>query len=186
MKNLKFLPLALVTILTFTSCDNDAEEVNEEEVITTVTTTLTGGGTTIVLKSTDLDGDGPNLPVFSATGGDLKVNTKYTGSTTFMNELANPAEDITSEVAAEGDEHQVFYQAPATIGAFTYKDTDNNAKPIGLSFELQTGAAAANGNLVVTLRHLPNKSAAGVATGDITSAGGATDAAVTFPVKVVL
>jgi hypothetical protein len=186
MKNIKFLPLALVTILTFTSCDNDAEEVNEEEVITTVTTTLTGGGTTIVLKSIDLDGDGPTLPVFSTTGGDLKVNTKYTGSTTFKNELANPAEDITSEVAAEGDEHQVFYQAPATIGAFTYKDTDKNGKPIGLSFELQTGAAAATGNLTVTLRHLPNKSAAGVATGDITNAGGATDAAVSFPVKVVL
>jgi len=186
MKYLKFLPFALVTIVMFSSCNNDdAEEVNEEEVITTVTTTLIGGGTTIVLKSTDLDGDGPNAPVISPAS-DLKANTTYVGSTTFMNEIAKPALDITSEVAAEGDEHQVFYQAPATIGAFTYKDTDKNAKPIGLSFTLQTGAAAANGNLTVTLRHLPNKSAAGVAAGDITNAGGATDALVTFPIKVVL
>lgn len=185
MKNLKFLPLALVTIFTFTSCDNDAEEVNEEEVITTVTTTLTGGGATIILKSKDSDGDGPAAPVVTVSG-DLKVNTKYTGSTTFMNELESPAEDITAEVKEEGDEHQVFYQAPAGIGAFTYKDTDKNAKPIGLSFELQTGAAAATGNLTVTLRHEPNKSAANVSTGDITNAGGATDAAVTFAVKVVL
>jgi hypothetical protein len=185
MKNLKFLPLALVTILTFTSCDNDAEEVNEEEVITTVTTTLTSGTTIITLTSKDSDGDGPIAPVVTVSG-DLKASTKYTGATSFWNEIANPAEDITSEVAAEGDEHQVFYQAPATIGAFTYKDTDKNGKPIGLSFELQTGAAAANGNLTVTLRHLPNKSAAGVATGDIANAGGATDALVTFPIKVVL
>jgi hypothetical protein len=185
MKNLKFLPLALVTILMFSSCENDAEEVNEEEVITTVTTTLTGGGTTITLRSRDLDGDGPNAPVITVSG-DLKASTTYTGATTFMNETTNPAGDITAEVKAEGDEHQLFYQAPTSIGVFTYKDTDKNGRPIGLSFDLRTGTAAATGNLVVTLRHKPNKSAAGVATGDITNAGGSTDAAVTFPVKVVL
>jgi hypothetical protein len=31
---------------------------------------------------------------------------------------------------------------------------------------------------------LPNKSASGVATGDITNAGGATDAAITYPIVV--
>jgi len=186
MKNLKFLPLALVIVLNFTSCNNDAtEEINEEELITTVTTTLTGGGTTITLKSKDLDGDGPTAPVVTVSG-DLKASTTYSGTTTFMNETANPAQDITSEVKAEGDEHQLFYQAPTSIGAFTYSDTDLNGKPIGLTFELRTGAVAANGNLTVTLRHLPVKTAAGVATGDITNAGGATDALVTFPVKVVL
>jgi hypothetical protein len=34
------------------------------------------------------------------------------------------------------------------------------------------------------LRHLPNKSAAGVAAGDITNAGGATDAQVTYPIVI--
>ena len=43
---------------------------------------------------------------------------------------------------------------------------------------------AATGDLVVTLRHLPNKSAPGVADGEITNAGGATDFAVTYPVVV--
>lgn len=185
MKNLKFLPIALVTIVMFTSCDNDTEEVNEEELITTVATTLTGGGTTITLTSRDLDGDGPNAPVITVSG-DLKASTTYTGTTTFLNETTSPAEDITEEVEEEGDEHQLFYQAPASIGAFTYTDTDINGKPIGLAFDLRTGAAAANGSLTVTLRHLPVKSASGVASGDITNAGGATDALVTFPVKVVL
>lgn len=185
MKNLKFLPLALVTILMFSSCSNDTKEVNEEELITTVTTTLMGGGTTITLKSKDLDGDGPNAPVITVSG-DLKANTTYTGATTFLNEIANPVDDITIEVKEEGDEHQLFYQAPASIGTFTYTDTDINGKPIGLLFEVRTGAAAASGNLRVTLRHLPVKSASGVASGDITNAGGATDAEVNFPVKVVL
>jgi hypothetical protein len=54
-----------------------------------------------------------------------------------------------------------------------------NGKPIGLAFTLKTGTAAATGNIVVVLRHMPAKSAAGVATGDITNAGGATDAQIT-------
>ena len=41
MKNSKILALALLTVFTFSSCNNDDPEVvNEEEVITTVTTNL--------------------------------------------------------------------------------------------------------------------------------------------------
>lgn len=83
----------------------------------------------------------------------------------------------------EGVDHQVFYQLPTALGTFTYTDLDLNGKPIGLTFSLTTGNAG-TGNLTVTLRHLPNKSAAGVASGDITNAGGATDASVTYPVTV--
>lgn len=186
MKNSKFLALAFMAIITFTACNNDEDEVvNEEELITTVTTTLTGGGSVITLKSKDLDGDGPNVPVITVSG-DLKANTTYTGATTFLNESITPVGDITIEVKQEGDEHQLFYQTPTTIGAFTYSDADANGKPIGLTFSLKTGTTASTGNLSVTLRHEPNKSAANVATGDITNAGGATDVFVTFPVKVVL
>ncbi|MBC7522834.1 MAG: type 1 periplasmic binding fold superfamily protein, partial [Flavobacterium sp.] len=38
--------------------------------------------------------------------------------------------------------------------------------------------------IVVTLRHEPLKSADGVAAGSIVNAGGATDAQVTYPVKL--
>ena len=59
MKNSKILALALLTVFTFSSCNNDDPEVvNEEEVITTVTTTLTAGSSVITLTSRDLDGDG--------------------------------------------------------------------------------------------------------------------------------
>jgi hypothetical protein len=185
MKNSKILALALLAVFTFSSCNNDDPEVvNEEEVITTVTTTLTAGNSVITLTSRDLDGDGPNAPVVTASG-DLKINTTYNGSTIFLNETVTPADDITAEVKEEGDDHQLFYQTPAAVGTFTYVDADKNGKPIGLTFTLKTGATATTGNITVVLRHLPAKSASGVASGDITNAGGATDASVTFPVKVV-
>ena len=62
MKTIKLLSILFIASILFTSCDNDdPEPVNEEEVITTMTATLTpvSGGGIIVLKTQDLDGDGP-------------------------------------------------------------------------------------------------------------------------------
>jgi hypothetical protein len=184
MKNLKIIVIVLISVFSFSSCSNDDPiAVNEEEVITTVTTTLTSGSQTVTLTSRDLDGDGPNAPVVTISG-DLMVNTTYTGTVTFLNEIANPAEDITVEIKEEGAEHQLFFQAPAGIGAFTYTDADANGKPIGLAFTLKTATVATTGNIVVILRHEPIKNAEGVASGDISNAGGATDAQITYPVQV--
>lgn len=182
IKATKILFLSLVTIATTSCSDDDNGPVNEEEVITTVTTTLTNGTNTITLISRDLDGDGPNAPVVT-TSGNLAANTVYNGEISFLNETVTPAEDITVEVEEEGEDHQIFYQTPAAIGTFGYTDLDSNGKPVGLSFTFTTGNAGA-GNVIVTLRHLPNKSASGVATGDITNAGGATDASVTYPIVI--
>ena len=183
MKNLKLIALLVIPAIFSTSCSNDDAPVNEEEVITTVRTTLTGGGQVITLTSRDLDGDGPNAPVVTVSGN-LIAGTTYTGSTEFLNELEDPAEDITIEVQEEGADHQVFYQLPSSIGTVTYTDTDANGRPIGLNFTLVAGTSGSTGTLTVTLRHLPNKTATGVAAGDITNAGGNTDAAVTFSVAV--
>ncbi|WP_333807452.1 type 1 periplasmic binding fold superfamily protein [Flavobacterium sp.] len=183
MKNLKLIALLVIPVLFSTSCSNDDAPVNEEEVITTVTTTLVGGGQIITLTSRDLDGDGPNAPVVTVSGN-LTAGITYTGSTTFLNELVNPAEDITEEVEEEGVDHQVFYQLPSSVGTVTYTDIDANGKPIGLNFTLVAGTSGTTGTLTVTLRHLPNKSATGVAAGDITNAGGNTDAAVNFSIAV--
>lgn len=188
MKKIQYLNATKIlfvslTAIAITSCsDDDNGPVNEEEVITTVTTTLTNGLSTITLTSRDLDGDGPNAPVVTASSN-LAANTVYNGEVSFLNETVTPAENITVEVEEEGEDHQVFYQAPSAIGTFGYTDFDLNGKPVGLTFTLTTGNAGA-GNVTVTLRHLPNKSAAGVATGDITNAGGATDALVTYPVVI--
>ena len=92
--------------------------------------------------------------------------------------------NFTIEVEEEGDEHQVFYQLLSSLGTVTYTDTDVNGNPIGLSFTLTTGNSGGSGNLTVTLRHKLNKTATGVTAGDITNAGGSTDAEVSFPIQV--
>lgn len=183
MKNSKILAFALLSIFTFSSCNNDDPiAVNEEELITTVTTTLTSAGSpTITMISRDLDGDGPNSPVVTVSSN-LAINTTYTGAVTFKNESVTPIEDITVEIKEEGDEHQLFFQTATAIGAFTYADADKNGKPIGLAFTLKTGTAAATGDIIVVLRHEPIKNAAGVAGGSITNAGGNTDAEVKYSV----
>lgn len=178
----KALFLATASLFLASCSDDDNGPVNEEEVITTVITTLTNGSTTITLTSRDLDGDGPNDPLVTVSGN-LTANTVYNGETTFLNELDTPADNITTEVEEEGEEHQIFYQIPSALGTIGYTDFDVNAKPVGLTFTYTTGNAG-TGNLTVTLRHLPNKSAAGVAAGEITNAGGATDAQVTYPIVI--
>jgi hypothetical protein len=183
MKKLQFIALALFTATLFSSCSDDVHDhgTNEEELITTVITTLTSGNQTITLTSKDLDGNGPNAPVVT-TSGDLTVNTNYTGSIQFLNESVSPSIDITKEIKEEGLEHQIFYQAAASIGAFTYTDADTKGKPIGLAFTLRTAASPTTGTITVVLKHEPNKSASGVAGGSMTNAGGATDASVTYNV----
>jgi hypothetical protein len=183
MKKLQFIALALFTSTLFSSCSDDGHDhgTNEEELITTVITTLTSGNQTITLTSKDLDGNGPNAPVVT-TSGDLTVNTTYTGSIQFLNESVSPSIDITKEIKEEGLEHQIFYQAAASMGAFTYTDADTKGKPIGLAFTLRTAASPTTGTITVVLKHEPNKSASGVAGGSMTNAGGSTDASVTYTV----
>ena len=185
MKNLKNISLALLGLLVISCNDDDTVAppvTNEEELITTVKVTLTNGSNSIVLQSKDLDGDGPNAPVVTVVGN-LLANTTYTGSVEFLNESVNPADNITAEILAEDEDHQIFYQLTSGLGAISYTDADSNSQPVGLAITYQTNAVG-SGNLVVTLRHLPNKSANGVASGNIANAGGSTDAEVTFPVTI--
>lgn len=187
MKNFRIHAIALVALVTFSSCNNDDDAtipVNEEEVITTITATFTptAGGTPVVLTSRDLDGDGPDAPVVTVAGH-FTAGAAYSGAVTFLNELGSPADNITLEVAEEGDEHQIFYQQTG-LGTIVYNDTDENGRPIGLAFTYTAAATPVNGNLTITLRHEPNKEATGVAGGNIANAGGSTDAEDTFPVSV--
>lgn len=179
------LLFSTVIAMTLTSCSNDDPEIiNEEEVITTLEVTLVpqGGGTTVTLVSRDLDGDGPNAPVITVSGP-LQANTTYTGTTKVLNETETPAENITLEVEEEGYEHQFFYTFSNSIATVAYTDQDKNGRPIGIAFNLTTTTAGI-GNLTVTLRHEPNKTAAGVVAGNITNAGGETDVEATFNLTV--
>lgn len=186
MKTIKLLAIACISAITFASCSDDENPTptNEEEVITTMTVTLSpASGSDVVLKTQDLDGDGPNAPVVTVSGN-LLANTTYSGTILLENETEDPAENITTEVAEEADEHQFFYSATGITPTFTYTGAnDSNGNPVGITFSLATGDAG-SGTLTFTLRHEPNKTASGVSGGDITNAGGETDIEASFNVTV--
>ena len=189
LNHMKTIKNALLLLLTFNfiiACSNseDPEPVNEEEVITTLEATLTpiGKAENVTLKSVDLDGDGPDEPVLTVSGK-LMANTSYDGILLILNETESPAEDVTIEILEEDDEHQFFFSFTNNIASVTYSDTDGDGNPIGVQFRLTTGDVG-SGNATFTLRHEPNKTATGVAEGDITNAGGSTDIEVTFAIVV--
>lgn len=178
----------LLTLVTAYSCDpDDPDPVNEEELITTVIYTLTpqGGGTPVVLSFKDTDGSGGNAPII--TGGILSNNTTYTGALQFLNESSSSPKNITTEISSEGADHQVFIsattQALADAIEFSYVDFDSNGKPIGTKIDINT-INTATGEMIITLKHKPNKSATNVSNGDITNAGGETDVEVSFPIEI--
>lgn len=186
MKTIKLLAIACISAITFASCSDDENPTptNPEEVITTMTVTLSpASGSDVVLKTQDLDGDGPNAPVVTVSGN-LLANTTYSGTILLENETKDPAKNITTEVAEEADEHQFFYIATGITPTFTYTGAnDSNGNPVGITFSLATGDAG-SGTLTFTLRHKPNKTASGVSGGDITNAGGETDIEASFDVTV--
>lgn len=178
--------LLVLTSAFFAACSSDddsiPEIINEEELITTMKVSLVpeNGGETLVLNFQDLDGDGSNEPIIDSEI--LAANTVYSGTILLLNETTDPAENITLEVAEEGEAHQFFYSNNA--GMITnYTDEDSNGNPIGINFSLETSAAT-SGSLTIILRHEPNKSAEGVIDGNIENAGGETDILVTFPISV--
>ena len=175
--------LLLLTIVLFTACEKDPEPPNEEEVITTLNYILTpsSGGDAITLSFVDLDGDGGDAPTI--TGGTLAADVVYTGRLDLLNEAESPAESITDEITEEDEDHQFFFASSKSDLTVVISDQDADGNPVGLSSTLTAGAAG-SGNLTITLRHEPNKSASGVSGGDITNAGGETDIEVTFPIDV--
>lgn len=185
MKKYKFslLTVIAITSLFFTSCSSDDDApipVNEEEVITTLTVTLTptGGGTAITLQSRDLDGDGPDAPVITVSGN-LAASTTYNGTVVLLNETETPAENITTEVEEEDEEHQFFYTSGGSLNVTTANfNMDGNGNVLGTTFDVTTGAAS-TGSYTVTLRHEPTKPNTGLA-----DAGGETDISATFQVTV--
>ena len=177
-----FALMLFSSVLSFTSCSDDDTApavVNEEEVITTVEVELKDGTNIFNLKSQDLDGDGPNPAEITPAGGvTLLPNTTYVGSIKFLNELESPAEDITLEVEAESNEHQVFYTANSITLTTTATNLDSNGNPLGTEFTLTTGGSGF-GNLTFTLIHEPNKPNTG-----LSDAGGETDVEISFPITV--
>ena len=173
--------IALFGAITLLSCEKEDPVIpNEEELITTLIYTLTpvDGGDQVVFTFRDLDGEGGNPPEIISEA--MAANTNYNGVIQLLNELETPPFNISDEVEAEGDSHQLFYNLEGLIEvAIDYDDEDINGNPIGL----KTSVFAENsseGSLTIILRHEPKKPN----NGSPTDAGGETDIEVTFEVRI--
>ena len=201
---MRTLVFVLFSALLFTSCDDvehDHDHDHDQEVITTVVLSFAdgSGGAPQTFEWADPENDGsPTVDDIVLTAGN-----SYSVSIGFLNELEEPAEDLTEEIADESDEHQVFFtgsavQGPATgtnaeaIVEHSYADEDSSGLPIGLENTLTT-LGTGSGELVLTLRHMPLENGASVktvgvaedvATGGFESIGGDNDVQITFAVEV--
>ncbi|WP_235298001.1 type 1 periplasmic binding fold superfamily protein [Portibacter marinus] len=176
--------ILLTPFLLSVSCEKEEPVIpNEEELITTVNLTLTPAGNGIPVQFTfvDIDGDGGEEPTI--TGGTLMANQTYFGELELLNEAETPAEDITQEIQEEAEEHQFFFQSEIEDLEFVYIDQDENGFPIGLNTRISTGNPD-TGQIIITLKHEPNKAGDGVSDGNLLNAGGETDIEIRFPVTI--
>ena len=174
------LILAMGLVLGSMSCkkDNDVDP-NEEELITTLKVSLLASGSTTPLVFTFRDPDGPAgaaPTVFDSIIVD--ANRSYAATLQFLNESVSPAEDVTAEISAEANDHQIYFQPTTVAINVSNLNTDSKGLPLGLSSTWQTGATG-TGKMKITLKHKPGTKAAG---DPVTK--GETDVEVEFGVRV--
>lgn len=183
---LRLLLLAALFVLSVTACEKEDPVVeNEEELITNVVYQLqpAGGGEQVTMTFSDPDGDGAS-PAQINVSGSLAANTTYTGTLVLTDgsDETNP-EDVTAEVIAEDEDHQLFYVPSDGLEVtLSYRDSDDNGNPLGVLTQLETGGFS-SGTLTIILRHEPEKGSQATIS-EPSVAGGETDVEVTFPVSI--
>ena len=198
-------PLLLLALPACSDVEKDGDEHghhdHDHEVMTAVVLTFTSQADDSELEFSWSDADNSASPVIDDIV--LQDASDYTLSLSFLNELEDPIEDVTPEIADEDDEHQIFITGSAVDGPATesnadavvghaYADEDVNGLPIGLDNDITT-LGTGSGEFTVTLRHMPLESgnsiktegAAGdVASGGFAAIGGDNDVQVTFDISV--
>lgn len=181
----KIFTLALCfPFLGLISCEEEPpKRPNPEEVITTYIYILTpdDGSRNIILSFEDLDREGGNPPSYLVDP--IPANTSFTGVIQALDKTLSPILDVTPEIEEENELHQIFFSPEGVDLNITYDDMDESGNPLGVTTKLRSGAAG-TGTLTVTLKHEPNKFAAGVAGGDMTNANGSIDIEAIFPITI--
>ncbi len=200
MKNFKsgLYLLLLFSLALVVSCTDDEPAPgggdDGEEEITRVALTFTpdNGEDAVTATWFDEDGEGTGAPTIDDI--ELEEGVTYTMTVTLTNTLGTEDEDITAEVQAEDNEHQLFYAF--TEGFFSdpegdgnidnasdplnYEDQDENGLPVGLTTTWTAGDhSETEGEFRLILKHQPD-----LKTADSDATVGGTDIDITFPLHV--
>jgi hypothetical protein len=179
IKHIKLFAVVMLSGLVIAGCKKkDDDDDNEEENITTVKVVLTPvtGGSAQTYTWKDVDGPGGNAPVIDQIT--LLPNIPYTCTLQFLDESKSPAEDITTEITAEANDHQVYYEATGVLVNVGNLNTDGNGLPLGIT-SIWTNTGVSNGSMKITLKHKPGQKASG---DQVTK--GETDIEVSLPTRV--
>jgi hypothetical protein len=163
-----------------TSCSESSHDHDhgEHDVVTTITMVLVAEGSTDTLRYTwdDPDGAGGQPPSIDTIM--LAANTVYSAEIRILNDTEVPAEDLTSTIVNEGDQHQFFFRTSIADVALVATDQDVNGLPIGQRLRLTTGAAA-TGTIGMDLSHYDSPAAK-----DGQTPSDETDISIDFPAVV--
>jgi hypothetical protein len=182
----KYIILSSLFIVFFSCKKDDPFIPNEEELITTIKYMLVpeGSNTPVTMLFRDSDGPGGNSPEIMPDTVIFDIGTVYSGTLELLNELENPAINISEEIEEEAEHHQFFFVTTDGLDlSIDYDDNDKYGNPVGLKTIVRTGSVS-SGKITITLRHEPDKFATGAADGDISNAGGETDIEVSFNVRI--
>ncbi|MFN5422213.1 MAG: hypothetical protein ACK5AO_03005 [bacterium] len=175
-----FIVVSMLSVV-FISCKKDpVVDPNEEELLTTVRITLTEkiSGVQSVFEFKDLDGEGGQPP--SKFDQIILAKQKvYDCTLEFLNESANPVDNITAEIQEEGADHEIFFTSTNSLVTFSNLSKDANNLPLGLTSTWTASNATGTGTLSITLKHKPGIKASG---DPITK--GETDVALDFALAV--
>lgn len=195
-------PLAAAALVACSDVEEDDDHGHDHDhnhgLITRVDLTFTSANDEVTATWAEgHDGEAAQVDTIDLTEGEA-----YDLAASFWNEEVEPVEDITGEVAAEDEEHQVFFTGDAVNSIATgttdglvdieYADEDDNGLPVGID-NTADAIAAGTGTLTFTLRHLPPQDgspsktaglAETVAAEGFAAIPGDNDVKIDFPVEV--
>jgi hypothetical protein len=176
--------IALLLVTSISACASEGHDPDEEnEVISRVELSFVpvAGGDVLTFSFSDPDGDGGvsgTAEPIVLTGG-----TQYTLELRFLEDLVEPAEDITQDIRMEAEDHFVFVlgdvvgpaaDSSTALLTHAYADLESDYGPNAVGDDLPVGLVntistntEGTGTLRIMLRHLPQLNGNPQKTGDL-------------------